>query len=197
MSLQAYYRDPNAGDLSSPQDSGRPVSEEKLRALGLKWWTVEGSLDERMKTFKELSKSLGFEDGDYEHLYDLSKQTGSPYDLTMAPKDVLESWGQDNLIPPPVLVLYISGKIYVDVKEPGTESFIRLAVPPKYAIFFPGGTVWQAFSPESLRDLSLRGTDRTSIHLVGEELDKHPARVDHVRSILDSDAVEAESKPSQ
>ncbi|KAJ8075159.1 hypothetical protein PM082_019487 [Marasmius tenuissimus] len=173
MSLQVYYRDPNAGDLRLPQDSGRPVSEEKLRALGLKWWLVEGSLDERMKTFKELSKSLGFEDGDYEHLFDLSKQTGSPYDPAMPPKDVLESWGQDNLCPPPTFALYFGGNVYGDIKEPGTESFIRLAIPPKYAIFFPGGTVWQAFSTNDLSELSVhvlyRSTDRASVNLVGDE----------------------------
>ena len=82
MSLRAYYRNPT-GDLNSPQDSGHPVPEEKLRTLGYKWWEVDGSPDQCVKTFKELSKNLGFEVGDYEHLYDLSKQTGMPADPAM------------------------------------------------------------------------------------------------------------------
>ncbi|KAK1216748.1 1,2-dihydroxy-3-keto-5-methylthiopentene dioxygenase [Marasmius sp. AFHP31] len=191
MSLRAYYRDtcPTPGDLNLPLDSGRPVSEEKLRALGMKWWSVEGSLDEQMKTFKELSKTLGFQEGDYEHLYDLSQATGSPYDLAMAPKDVLESWGKDNLFLPPTFVLYLGGNIYIDFKEPGTDLFIRLVPPPSYAISYPGGALWQATSCKdtpfvfAVRIL-FRASDPTTVHLIGEGLDKHPARVEYVRSIL-------------
>ncbi|KAL0061592.1 1,2-dihydroxy-3-keto-5-methylthiopentene dioxygenase [Marasmius tenuissimus] len=193
MSLRAYYRNPTAGDLSLPLDSGRPVSEEKLRALGCKWWSVEGSLDQRMKTFRELSKTLGFKDGDTEHFFDLSKETaGSPHDLAMAPKAVLESWGKDLLIPDPIIVLYVASNMYIDLKEPGTDSFIRLVVPPKYAIFYPGGTVFQASShDDDLLGLQVhvlyKGTDPANVFVFGEEVDKHPARVDYVQRVC-SDA---------
>ncbi|KAJ8075162.1 hypothetical protein PM082_019490 [Marasmius tenuissimus] len=171
MSLRAYYRDPTAGDLSLPQDSGRPVSEQKLRALGCKWWLVEGSLDQRMEKFKELSKSLGFEDGDYEHFYDLSKQTGTPHDLAMMPKDVAQMWGQNNLLSFNVLVLYVAGKAYLDLKEPGTDAFIRLA----------------SGHEDALLDVAVhvlfRATDPASVVTFGEEVDKHPTRVDYVQSV--------------
>ncbi|KAK1234338.1 hypothetical protein PQX77_002458 [Marasmius sp. AFHP31] len=149
-----------------------------------------------MKTFKELSISLGFEDGDYyEHVYDLSKQIGSPYDGVMTPKDLLEAWSQENSFPPPIFVLYYGGTVYIDLEEPGTNSFIRLVIPPKCSISYPGGVLWQASSrkdtPFDFAARVLFNTDRTSVHLVGEELDKHPARVDHVRSVLGSDAAEA------
>ncbi|KAJ8075164.1 hypothetical protein PM082_019492 [Marasmius tenuissimus] len=188
MSLRAYYRTPTAGDLGLPNDSGRPVSEEKLRALGCKWWSVEGSPDQRMKTFRELSKSLGFEDGGNEHLFDLSKETaGSPHDLTLAPKAVMESWGKDVLVPDPIFVLYRTGNIYIDLKEPDTDSYIRLVIPPQYAIFYPGGTIVQASSHDNSLDLSahilFRGTDLASVLVFGEEVDKHPARVDYFRSV--------------
>ncbi|KAK1216747.1 1,2-dihydroxy-3-keto-5-methylthiopentene dioxygenase [Marasmius sp. AFHP31] len=195
MSLQAYYRDriANAGDLSLPLDSGRPVPEEKLRAMGLKWWTIEGSLDEQLKTFKELSKSLGFKDGDYEHVYDLSKQIGSPYDGAMTPKDLLEAWSQENLFPPPVFVLYYGGTVYIDLKEPGTNSFIRLVIPPKYAISYPCGVLWQASSRKDTpfdfaACVLFRATDPASVHLIGEGLDKHPARVEYTRRVLSDTA---------
>ncbi|KAK1216727.1 1,2-dihydroxy-3-keto-5-methylthiopentene dioxygenase [Marasmius sp. AFHP31] len=189
MSLQAYYRKPTDGDLSLPHDSGRPVSEEKLRALGCKWWLVEGPPDQRMKTFRELSKTLGFKDGDTEHFFDLSKETaGSPHDLAMAPKAVLESWGKDLLLPEPIFALYVAGNMYVDLKEPGTDSFIRLVVPPKYAIFYPGGMVFQASShDDDLLGLQVhvlyKGTDPANVFVFGEEVDKHPARMDYVQSI--------------
>ncbi|KAL0061587.1 1,2-dihydroxy-3-keto-5-methylthiopentene dioxygenase [Marasmius tenuissimus] len=193
MSLRAYYRDPTAGDLSLPLDSGRPVSEGKLRTLGMKWWSVEGSPDERMRTFKELSKSLGFEDGHYEHVFDLGKQTGSPYDPAMASKDLLESWGQDNLFLAPTFILYLCGNVYIDFKEPGTDSFIRLVIPPKYAISYPGGALWQASScKDTPHDFAVhilfRAMDHASVQLIGEGLDKHPARMEYVQSVL-GDAV--------
>ncbi|KAL0061591.1 1,2-dihydroxy-3-keto-5-methylthiopentene dioxygenase [Marasmius tenuissimus] len=191
MSLRAYYRNPTGGDLSLPQDSGRPVSEQKLRALGCKWWLVEGSLDQRMEKFKELSKSLGFEDGDYEHFYDLSKQTGTPHDLAMIPKDVAQMWGQNNLLPFNVFVLYVASNAYLDLKEPGTNAFIRLVIPPKYALFCPGGTVFQASGHEdALLDVAVhvlfRATDPASVVTFGEEVDKHPTRVDYVQSVTGS-----------
>ncbi|KAJ8075154.1 hypothetical protein PM082_019482 [Marasmius tenuissimus] len=189
MPLQAYYRDSNAGDLSLPLDSGRPVSEEKLRALGLKWWSVEGSPDERLKRFKELSKSLGFEDGDYEHVYDLSKQIGSPYDAAMTPQDLLKAWAQESLFPHPIIVLYLCGTVYIDLKEPGTNSFIRLVIPPKYAISYPAGALWQASSrKDTPLDFAARiifkATDPASVHLIGDGLDKHPARMEYAQSLL-------------
>ncbi|KAJ8075169.1 hypothetical protein PM082_019497 [Marasmius tenuissimus] len=174
MSLRAYYRNPTAGDLSLPQDSGRPVSEKKLRALGCKWWLVEGSLDQRMEKFKELSKSLGFEDGDREHFFDLSNEAaGTPGNLALAPKAILESWKQDN-------------------KDPDTNSFIRIAVPPEYAIFYPSGTIFQASSHEAnLLDISFfvlfKSKDSASVFTPGEELDQHPARVDYVQRVLYGD----------
>ncbi|KAK1216731.1 1,2-dihydroxy-3-keto-5-methylthiopentene dioxygenase [Marasmius sp. AFHP31] len=189
MSLRAYYRNSNAGDLSLPHDSGRPVPEQKLHALGCKWWSVEGSPDQRTKRFEELSRSLGFEEGDCEHSFDLSKQTGSPHDLTMAPKAVLESWGKDILLPIPIFVLYVTGTMYVDLKEPGTDSFIRLAIPPKYAIFYPSGTIFQGSSHrDDLLATATRvlhkGTDPASVFAFGKEIDKHPARVNYVQGVL-------------
>ncbi|KAL0571243.1 1,2-dihydroxy-3-keto-5-methylthiopentene dioxygenase [Marasmius crinis-equi] len=80
--LRAYYRNAS-GDFSLPQDTGRPVPEEKLRALGVKWWVVEGTEDERMKTLRQLSQDLGFTGCEFEHLFDLRKQTGTPYQLDM------------------------------------------------------------------------------------------------------------------
>ncbi|KAL0563222.1 1,2-dihydroxy-3-keto-5-methylthiopentene dioxygenase [Marasmius crinis-equi] len=93
--MRAYYRHAT-GDFSSPQDSGRPVSEEELRALGVKWWEIDGSHEERMKEYRELSKNLGFTDDGYEHLYDLRNPGGGmPHNTDMV------CWLQDTSRPQP------------------------------------------------------------------------------------------------
>ncbi|KAL0061590.1 hypothetical protein AAF712_011617 [Marasmius tenuissimus] len=94
------------------------------------------------------------------------------------------------LLPFPNFTMYVEGNMYVDIKEPGTDSFIRLVVPPEFAIFYPGGTIAQASShQDTLLGITahslFRGTDPASFFVFGKEVDKHPARVDYVRSVLD------------
>ena len=50
-------------ELSLPHDSGRAVLEEKLHALGLKFWMLTGSDNNLEEKFKTIGEELGFVEG--------------------------------------------------------------------------------------------------------------------------------------
>ncbi|KAL0571242.1 1,2-dihydroxy-3-keto-5-methylthiopentene dioxygenase [Marasmius crinis-equi] len=191
--LRAFYRHAT-GDFSSPQDSGRPVAEDELCALGVKWWEIDGSHEEQMKRFRELSKDLGFADDGHEHFYDLRNPGGG---MPHKP-DMIHSTGHATVLHTIVLRHPHSDYRRRAIcgpqryrRKPGTDSeYIRLCIPRKYAVFYPTGSLWQSFNPADKQLASVihglyKSTERAeSVMAFGENLDKHPARVEYVKAIL-------------
>ena len=58
--IRAYYRDISWTDLSLPHNTGRSVSQEKLQALGIKFWKLKCSVEEYDRRFRNLGEEMGF-----------------------------------------------------------------------------------------------------------------------------------------
>ncbi|KAK1235655.1 hypothetical protein PQX77_001106 [Marasmius sp. AFHP31] len=185
--IRAYYRNPT-GDFTLPADSGR-AGEDKLRSLGWRWYAVQGAEHEREMTFRELIRSLDFTGGQ-EHRFDLKDaKAGGPGIPEWTPEDVLDAWSQDLLLPVSVLGNYFDGNTYLDVREPGTNSYIRLAVPGgKYVIHYPAGSIIQGFTENGSKLSGVHAVFQTkeegeTVNIVGEGLDEHPVRRAYVNSL--------------
>ncbi|KAL0574452.1 1,2-dihydroxy-3-keto-5-methylthiopentene dioxygenase, partial [Marasmius crinis-equi] len=109
--MRAYYRDSSTTDLSLPHDTGRSVSNEKLSALKLRFWTVEGTDDECEKQFMAFGEDLGFVDG--------SRQ-GSVTDFAKidakSAEDESKFFAQDVLVLKDGMTFVKGGKCYYDFK---------------------------------------------------------------------------------
>ncbi|KAJ8089713.1 hypothetical protein PM082_014981 [Marasmius tenuissimus] len=185
--IRAYYRNPT-GDFTLPANSGR-AGEDKLRSLGWRWYAIQGAEDERETTFRELIRSLDFTGGQ-EHRFDLrDPKAGGPGIPEWTPEDVLDAWSQDLLLPVSVLGDYFNGNTYLDVREPGTNSYIRLAVPGgKYVIHYPAGSIIQGFTEDGSKLSGVHAVFQTKregeiVNIVGAGLDEHPVRRAYVNSL--------------
>ncbi|KAF9254210.1 hypothetical protein L218DRAFT_573870 [Marasmius fiardii PR-910] len=192
--MRFYHRNTSVNDLSLPHDSGQPVSEERLRALGIKLWNSEGTDAECMaKHRKRATEELGFVDGlTKEYLWEFNKP-GAPGAPKMTIKEALELLSNDFIFQSDAFGLLVEGRWYCDVKDPATDSFIRILLEPKEEIIFPAGTVGQ-FRPLShpldsntivLAIFKTAQTFEQQRPLVpaGHDIHNHPLRIAYLKSI--------------
>ncbi|KAL0061962.1 hypothetical protein AAF712_011171 [Marasmius tenuissimus] len=197
--IRAYYRNPT-GDFTLPANSGR-AGEDKLRSLGWRWYAIQGAEDERETTFRELIRSLDFTGGQ-EHRFDLRDPkaggpgipewvNNSPYieealKLTLA---FITPRLQKTFSTHGLKSDYFNGNTYLDVREPGTNSYIRLAVPGgKYVIHYPAGSIIQGFTEDGSKLSGVHAVFQTKregeiVNIVGAGLDEHPVRRAYVNSL--------------
>ncbi|KAJ8075168.1 hypothetical protein PM082_019496 [Marasmius tenuissimus] len=164
--MRAYYRDSSACDLSLPHDSGRPVPEEKLRALGLKFWKLTGSDDDLEEKFGAIGEEMGFIEGSRQRsLQDFAK---------IEPKTVEEEvkfFAQDVLALVDVLPFIKKGNIYYDIKDAQTNDYIRILAGPEEVYFIPQGSIVQAYP---LVDGGLSRFCVDELYKTSEPLDEQP-----------------------
>ncbi|KAL0574638.1 1,2-dihydroxy-3-keto-5-methylthiopentene dioxygenase [Marasmius crinis-equi] len=179
--MRAYYRE-TKGDMLQPQDSGRPVSEEQLRAFGLRLWSLEGkSEDELLASFRQLARDLGIEG--QSHLFDYRKQTcGMPGNPEATTKEVKESFLTPTLFACDILCGYVAGTKYFDFKDPGKQEWIRLDIKAPQVVLVPAGTLCEIRSPDvAAVECLFKTTDPLdSVLLKSENLDDHPVRATYL-----------------
>ncbi|KAL0578317.1 hypothetical protein V5O48_003677 [Marasmius crinis-equi] len=193
--IRAFYRNPT-GDFTLLQDSGVP-GEERLRELGWRWFSVEGPEEEREVKFRELIKTLDFTGGQ-EHRFDLRDQkAGGPNMPQWTPEDVIHAWSQDLLLPVSILSNYFNGNTFLDVREPGTDAYIRVAIPgQKYVIYYPAGSIIQGYTDLGSKLSGVHTIFQTKkegdpVNIVGENLDNHPVRLAYLSSLRDKVGAQA------
>ncbi|KAK1216728.1 1,2-dihydroxy-3-keto-5-methylthiopentene dioxygenase [Marasmius sp. AFHP31] len=167
--IRVYYRDISTCDLSLPHDTGRPVSEERLRAIGIKFWKFTGSGEECNAKFRALGEEMGFgvkgSSQRYFRGFDQVQVGDIPKDI----KPAIEFFSQDVLALVDALFLVEKGDCYFDFKgpdsglpealkplsnfapvDPEANYYIRVLVGPGEIYFIPQGTIMQAYPMANL-----------------------------------------------
>ncbi|KAK1216729.1 1,2-dihydroxy-3-keto-5-methylthiopentene dioxygenase [Marasmius sp. AFHP31] len=164
--MRAYYRDSSTCDLSLPHDTGRPVSEENLRTLGLKFWKLTGSDDDLEENFRAIGEEMGFIEGSRQRsLQDFAK---------IEPKAIeteVKFFAQDVLLLTDVLSFIKKGNVYYDIKDAHTNDYIRILVGPGEIYFGPQGSIIQAYP---IADVDLGTFCVDELYKTSEPLDKQP-----------------------
>ncbi|KAG7092067.1 hypothetical protein E1B28_008448 [Marasmius oreades] len=187
--MRAYYRNPsnNSSDLLQPQDSGRPVSEERLRALGFKFYNVEGKTeDETLESFRQLAKNIGF-DGD-EIRFDFRKPTisGIPGLPEMTSKDMLEYFTTGSLFLFDGVAFYKTWNGFFDFKEPETGEYVRMVFKESEVLAFPKGVLFEVHaSLENAVYVKFKTPSPLDggLYVKGEDLENQPVRKEYLNSI--------------
>ncbi|KAG7092028.1 hypothetical protein E1B28_008410 [Marasmius oreades] len=144
--MRAYYRDTSTANLNLPHDSGRTVSEDKLVALGLKFWTLEGTDSQCKDKLRQVGEGLGFVSGTMqEYLWELPNP-GAPGAPDTTAQENLDQFSKEFVTHVDTIALVLKGTWYYDFKESGTGTYIRIVLGPKEACFSPRGVVAQLFT---------------------------------------------------
>ncbi|KAF9264460.1 hypothetical protein L218DRAFT_998439 [Marasmius fiardii PR-910] len=189
--MRSYYRDNNTSDLSAPHDSNRPVSQEKLRALKLGYWSLNGTDAQRQAGLKELSKNLGFVPGQTKEInYDF-KKSGVPDMANLSFAQQMAIVSKDFMNPAELVIVLLSGAGFLDILESGTGAYIRLALTAGDALHIPAGMVMQGYPDKvamdnvtlcSLGDV-VPPPGSTLPMPFGDDIAKSPVRAAYLKSI--------------
>ncbi|KAF9254357.1 hypothetical protein L218DRAFT_992353 [Marasmius fiardii PR-910] len=206
--MRAYYRDSSEENLNLPHDSGQPVSEQKLEALGWKVWKLDVTDPDCMNKHRKHARESGFVDGSArEHLWDFKDnlKSGAPgtpdmvgvsqfYNMVLGPYSLLLRtlmMHSTSVIPFDKMVAILHGIWFCDVKEPETNAIIRILVEPGDQYFIPAGTIAH-FHPhvDTMHDTSVFIIYKTTqtfeqhppwVHGHDHELHNHPIRTAYLK----------------
>ncbi|KAG5349022.1 1,2-dihydroxy-3-keto-5-methylthiopentene dioxygenase 1 [Termitomyces sp. Mn162] len=129
--MRAYYYDNLEGDQRLPHDyvPSRPVSVEKLKTLGIKFWTipVEGYETE----IDRLAAQEGYKNRD---MINVSKEgLGDLYETKM------KGFFEEHMHEDEEIRYVLAGRGFFDVRETPSDSWIRIAVQPGDLLVIPEG----------------------------------------------------------
>ncbi|KAF9254362.1 hypothetical protein L218DRAFT_1082375 [Marasmius fiardii PR-910] len=106
-------------------------------------------------------------------------------------KETLEMLSKDIIVQWDVMSFILEGMWYVDLKDPETDSFIRILVEPRDEFLFPAGTIAQfhthADTMTNTTVLSIHKTTQTfeqqQPFTPGHDLPGHPLRINYLKGI--------------
>ncbi|KAJ8075166.1 hypothetical protein PM082_019494 [Marasmius tenuissimus] len=175
--IRVYYRDISTCDLSLPHDTGRPVSEERLRAIGIKFWKFTSSGEEGNAKFRTLGEELGFGAKGSSQRYFGGFDQVQVGDILKDVKPAIGFFSQDVLALVDALFLVKKGDCYFDFKDPETNYYIRVLVGPGEIYFIPQGTIMQAYPIANLDTDTEHNISIDELYKTTEPLEKQPSLV--------------------
>ncbi|KAF9258121.1 hypothetical protein L218DRAFT_1067237 [Marasmius fiardii PR-910] len=184
--MRAYYRDTSIDNLNLPHDSGRPVSEERLRTLGWKFWTLGGTDSNYMHQHRKRAEEFGFVDGLAKEFLWSFKDDGfrAPGGPDIGIKETLEMFSKDLIVQYDIMILIIEGMWHVDIKDPETDSFIRILIEPRDELLIPAGTIAQFYPHADTMDNTIAlDIFKQQPFTPGYDLETHPLRIDYLKRI--------------
>jgi len=129
--MRAYYYDNLPGDQRLPHDyiPSRPVSEETLSALDVKFWTIP--VDGYESKVNAIAKERDYKNRD---MINVSKEGfGDLYE------EKIKGFFQEHMHEDEEIRYILSGSGFFDVRETPTDSWIRLSVTPGDLLVIPAG----------------------------------------------------------
>ncbi|KAF9239481.1 1,2-dihydroxy-3-keto-5-methylthiopentene dioxygenase [Melanogaster broomeanus] len=174
--MRIYYHDDLPGDQRLPHDSGKPVDDSTLKAIGVFHWhipvTAEGACDK----VHAMARERGSNNRD---IVTITKEgLGDLYEAT------LKVFYEEHMHEDEEVRYILEGSGYFDVREHTSDSWIRMELAPGDVIVAAPGIYHRFILDEKNMIKAMRFfTARWTAHVRGEATDAHPCRVEYTQSI--------------
>ncbi|KAI0795660.1 Acireductone dioxygenase [Abortiporus biennis] len=185
--MRAYFHDDLPGDERLPHDTGRSVSTELLKSLGVLHWSVpvddKGEWEEEIDT---IAKDRDYKNRD---IIEMSRELlGDSYEEKLQ-KFLFEHIHEDEEIR-----YCLGGSGFFDVRDHSTESWIRIHVVKGDLMVLPAG-IYHRFTLDTndkMRTMRLfKDVPKWIAHNRSAETDANPHRVEYLKHFPSSRTTEA------
>ncbi|KAI0050111.1 Acireductone dioxygenase [Auriscalpium vulgare] len=177
--MRAYYFDNIPGDQRLAHDSGKPVSEEHLRELGVLFWTIPvDSPDGWEPAINAVAKERSYKNRD---TINVTKEgLGDLYESK------LKTFFEEHMHEDEEIRYILSGAGFFDVRELPTDAWIRIHVLPGDLLVVPPG-IYHRFTLDELNAIKalrlFKEEPKWTPHVRGPATEENPFRVDYVKSV--------------
>jgi len=176
--MRAYYYDNIPGDQRLPHDyiPSRPVSEETLTSLGVKFWRI--AVEGYEPVVDKIALQEGYKNRD---TINVSKEgLGDLYETK------IKGFFEEHMHEDEEIRYILSGSGFFDVRETPTDAWIRLAVEPGDLLVIPEGIYHRFTLDEANKIKALRlfkDEPKWIPYNRSQDTDINPHRVEYLKSI--------------
>ncbi|KAJ1645365.1 1,2-dihydroxy-3-keto-5-methylthiopentene dioxygenase [Coemansia asiatica] len=173
--MRAYFYDNSEADQRESHDSGRPVSIEKLSAIGVMYQHLEGSEQERLSQVEKVCEQREYKDRDEIQI--------SP---TLLPnyEEKIKTFFTEHIHEDEEIRYIIEGSGFFDVRDAGDE-WVRIFVEQGDLLIVPAG-IYHRFTLDTnnyIRAMRLFKEEPKWTPINRPEADQNQYHVEHLRSI--------------
>lgn len=176
--MRAYYFDNLPGDQRLPHECipSRPVSEETLSKIGVKYWVIP--VEGYESKVDAVAKERGYKNRD---MINVSKEgMGEIYEQK------IKGFFEEHMHEDEEIRYILSGSGYFDVRESPSDEWIRIGVDPGDLLVIPAG-IYHRFTLDEKNNIQalrlFQDEPKWIPYNRGPDTDINPHRVDYLRSI--------------
>ncbi|KAF8124357.1 Acireductone dioxygenase ARD family [Boletus edulis] len=177
--MRAYFMDDIPGDQRLPHDSGREISDDVLRSIGVLHWhiPIDGAgayKDEVLKVAKEREYK------NHDVIVINKESLGDEFESK------IKNFYHEHMHEDEEIRYILEGSGYFDVREHATESWIRCHMSAGDLLVLPAG-IYHRFSLDMTNRVQtmrlFKDEPKWIAHNRGKETDANPFRTQYVKSI--------------